>query len=75
MLVLTMFDDDATVFTAMQAGARGYLLKGAEQEEIVGAHPRGGRRTGDLRAGRRGPGARHFAVTADAAPSPTRSRS
>ena len=24
-------------FTAMQAGARGYLLKGAEQEEIVGA--------------------------------------
>ena len=37
VLVLTMFDDDATVFTAMQAGARGYLLKGAEQDEIVGA--------------------------------------
>jgi len=37
VLMLTMFDDDATVFTAMQAGARGYLLKGAEQEEIVGA--------------------------------------
>ncbi len=37
VLVLTMYDDDATVFTAMQAGARGYLLKGAEQEEIVGA--------------------------------------
>ena len=37
MLVLTMYDDDATVFTAMQAGARGYLLKGAEQDEIVGA--------------------------------------
>jgi DNA-binding NarL/FixJ family response regulator len=34
VLVLTMFDDDATVFTAMQAGARGYLLKGAEQDEI-----------------------------------------
>ncbi|MEP6469896.1 MAG: response regulator transcription factor, partial [Chloroflexota bacterium] len=32
-----MYDDDATVFTAMQAGARGYLLKGAEQAEIVGA--------------------------------------
>jgi DNA-binding NarL/FixJ family response regulator len=32
-----MYDDDATVFTAMQAGARGYLLKGAEQDEIVGA--------------------------------------
>jgi DNA-binding NarL/FixJ family response regulator len=37
VLVLTMFDDDPTVFTAMQAGARGYLLKGAEQDEIVGA--------------------------------------
>jgi len=37
VLILTMFDDDATVFTAMQAGARGYLLKGAEQEDIVGA--------------------------------------
>ena len=34
VLVLTMYDDDATVFTAMQAGARGYLLKGADQEEI-----------------------------------------
>jgi len=37
VLMLTMYDDDATVFTAMQAGARGYLLKGAEQGEIVAA--------------------------------------
>lgn len=37
VLVLTMYDDDATVLTAMRAGARGYLLKGAEQEEIVAA--------------------------------------
>ena len=37
VLMLTMYDDDATVFTAMQAGARGYLLKGAEQQEIVAA--------------------------------------
>jgi len=37
VLMLTMYDDDATVFTAMQAGARGYLLKGAEQDEIVTA--------------------------------------
>lgn len=37
VLVLTMYDDEATVLTAMQAGARGYLLKGAEQEEIIGA--------------------------------------
>lgn len=37
VLMLTMYDDDATVFTAMRAGARGYLLKGASQDEIVGA--------------------------------------
>jgi DNA-binding NarL/FixJ family response regulator len=37
VLILTMYDDDATVFTAMQAGARGYLLKGAEQDEITAA--------------------------------------
>jgi DNA-binding NarL/FixJ family response regulator len=37
VLMLTMFDDDATVFTAMQAGAHGYLLKDAEQDEIVRA--------------------------------------
>jgi DNA-binding NarL/FixJ family response regulator len=34
VLVLTMFDDDDSVFTAMRAGARGYVVKGAEQEEI-----------------------------------------
>jgi DNA-binding NarL/FixJ family response regulator len=34
VLVLTMFEDDATVFSAMRAGAQGYLLKGAEQDEI-----------------------------------------
>ena len=37
VLMLTMYDDDATVLTAMQAGARGYLLKGAEQDEIISA--------------------------------------
>ncbi|MEO7981036.1 MAG: response regulator transcription factor [Sporichthyaceae bacterium] len=34
VLMLTMFDDDDSVLAAMQAGARGYLLKGAPQEEI-----------------------------------------
>ncbi|WP_412544195.1 response regulator transcription factor [Longispora sp. K20-0274] len=34
VLVLTMFDDDQTVFAAMRAGARGYLVKGASQEDI-----------------------------------------
>jgi DNA-binding NarL/FixJ family response regulator len=35
VLVLTMFQDDDSVFAAMRAGAKGYLLKGAGQEEIV----------------------------------------
>jgi DNA-binding NarL/FixJ family response regulator len=34
VLVLTMFEDDDTVFAAMRAGARGYLVKGATQEDI-----------------------------------------
>jgi DNA-binding NarL/FixJ family response regulator len=37
VLVLTMYDDDDSVFAAMRAGARGYLLKGAEQDEIASA--------------------------------------
>jgi DNA-binding NarL/FixJ family response regulator len=37
VLVLTMHDDDGSVFAAMRAGARGYLLKGADQAEIVRA--------------------------------------
>ncbi|HVM09843.1 MAG TPA: response regulator transcription factor [Acidimicrobiales bacterium] len=34
VLVVTMFADDDAVFAAMRAGARGYLVKGAGQEEI-----------------------------------------
>ncbi len=37
ILMLTMFDDDESVFAAMRAGARGYLLKGAEGEETIRA--------------------------------------
>lgn len=36
VLIITMFDDD-TVFTAMQAGARGYVLKGAQGDETLRA--------------------------------------
>ena len=37
VLVLTMFEDDDSVFAALQAGARGYLLKGADKAEILRA--------------------------------------
>ena len=37
VLVLTMGEDEGTVLSALRAGARGYLRKGAEQEEIVRA--------------------------------------
>jgi DNA-binding NarL/FixJ family response regulator len=34
VLVLTMFENDESLFSAMRAGARGYLVKGAELETI-----------------------------------------
>jgi DNA-binding NarL/FixJ family response regulator len=34
VIVLTMSEQDTTVLDAIQAGARGYLLKGAEPDEI-----------------------------------------
>jgi DNA-binding NarL/FixJ family response regulator len=37
ILVVTMLEDDDSVFAAMRAGARGYLLKGAEQAEVLRA--------------------------------------
>jgi len=37
IIVLTMFDDDDTVFAALRAGARGYLLKGALKAEMLRA--------------------------------------
>ena len=37
VLVLTMHEDDESVFASMLAGARGYLLKGAGQQEILRA--------------------------------------
>lgn len=37
VLVLTMVDDDDTVTAALGVGARGYLLKGAVQEEVLAA--------------------------------------
>ena len=37
VLVLTMADNDAAVFDALRAGARGYLLKGADRVELTRA--------------------------------------
>lgn len=37
IIVLTMFEDDDSVFAAMRAGARGYILKGASQAEMLRA--------------------------------------
>lgn len=34
VLVVSMLDDDASVFAAMQAGARGYVLKGAAADDL-----------------------------------------
>jgi DNA-binding NarL/FixJ family response regulator len=37
VLILTAYDDDPFVMTALRAGANGYVLKTAEPEEIVAA--------------------------------------
>ena len=37
VLVVTMFQDDSSVFAAMRAGARGYILKDATKDEILRA--------------------------------------
>jgi DNA-binding NarL/FixJ family response regulator len=37
ILMVTMFEDDASVFMAMRAGAHGYVLKDAEKGELLRA--------------------------------------
>ncbi|MFH1474615.1 MAG: response regulator transcription factor [Chloroflexota bacterium] len=37
VLVVTMYDDDDSVFNAVRAGARGYVLKGAQRAELLRA--------------------------------------
>ena len=37
ILVLSTLEDDASVFAAMRAGAQGYLLKGADQADVLRA--------------------------------------
>ena len=54
VLILTMRDDDASVFAAIHAGAAGYLLKGADQNELARAIRSVARRS--CGGGRRVPG-------------------
>ena len=37
VLVLTLSEDDDSVFAAMRAGARGYLVKGSDTDEVIAA--------------------------------------
>jgi DNA-binding NarL/FixJ family response regulator len=37
VLVLSLFEDDDSVFLALRAGARGYVLKDADEDELTGA--------------------------------------
>ncbi|MEH7415373.1 response regulator transcription factor [Neobacillus drentensis] len=37
ILILTMFQDDHSVFAAIRAGAKGYVLKDAEKEDLLNA--------------------------------------
>ncbi len=37
ILVVTLFEDDESVFAALKAGARGYVLKDAEEDEMMRA--------------------------------------
>jgi DNA-binding NarL/FixJ family response regulator len=37
ILMVTMFEDDPSVFSAMRAGAHGYILKDTEKEDILRA--------------------------------------
>jgi DNA-binding NarL/FixJ family response regulator len=37
ILIVTMYDDSASLLAALRAGARGYLIKGADREEMLRA--------------------------------------
>jgi DNA-binding NarL/FixJ family response regulator len=37
VLVLSLFEDEDSVFLALRAGARGYVLKDADEDELTGA--------------------------------------
>ena len=61
-----MFEDDDSVFLALRAGARGYLLKGADEDELPAPIRAVARGRGDLQPGRRRPACSHFFAAAAA---------
>ena len=60
IIVLTTFDGDEDIYRALQAGARGYLLKGMDTEELLEAiRYRYMRQVAHPGSGRRAPGGAH----------------
>jgi DNA-binding NarL/FixJ family response regulator len=49
ILMLTMYDDDESILGAVRAGALGYVLKGADADDLLRAIQAVGCRRGDLR--------------------------
>jgi DNA-binding NarL/FixJ family response regulator len=58
VLVVTLFEEDDSVFMALKAGARGYVLKDADEEEMVLSIQAVGKGGSYLQCGGRRKGAR-----------------
>jgi DNA-binding NarL/FixJ family response regulator len=70
VLILTMADDDESVFAALRAGAFGYTLKGSGPDELVAAVRAVARGEAVFGAGVAGRMLHHFSRSATAAPFP-----
>jgi DNA-binding NarL/FixJ family response regulator len=70
VLILTMSDDDESVFAAMRAGANGYTLKGSGPDEIVAAVRAVARGEAVFGVGVAAKMLQHFSRAATAAPFP-----
>jgi DNA-binding NarL/FixJ family response regulator len=70
VLILTMSDDDESVFAALRAGASGYTVKGAGPDEVVAAVRAVARGEAVFGTGVAARMLQHFSRTATAAPFP-----